>query len=375
MFFYGLNVVSDFHIIGGGIIGMMTAKELVDAGAQITIIDRGAFAKESSWAGGGILSPLYPWRYPKPVNELAYQSQTIYSEYCMNLFENTGIDPEWTKNGLLIHDAAYDLPACQQWLELFPTDYELLTGEDIRQKEPEIALFSQQAIYLSEIAQVRNPRLSQALKSYLVQKGVEIKEYCEVKKIACSHSRIDQLITTGGNIEVKQLIVAGGAWSAQILKTVGLAIPIRPVKGQMVLFFDKKQRVRNIFLADSHYAIPRRDGHILIGSTMEETQFDKSTTVNGLKELKSFAVKWFPFMTELSVVQHWAGLRPGSTEGIPYIGQVPGIAGLSVNAGHFRNGVVTGPASARLLADILLKRVPQLAAEPFSLHEEQLISA
>jgi len=366
--------VTDFHIIGGGIIGMMTAKELVDAGATVTIFDRKSLAKESSWAGGGILSPLHPWRYPKPVNELAYRSQVVYPSYCRFLFEQTGIDPEWLQSGLLIHNAAQELPAVKQWLTEFPTDYELLAGSDIRVCEPGLSAHSAHAILFPKVAQVRNPRLTQALKHYLMLKGVNIKEDCEILKIACSESRVKHIDTVSGKIAVQQLVVASGAWSAKILATAGTVVPIRPVKGQMLLYHDEKQRVKNITLAEEHYVIPRRDGHILVGSTTEDTQFNKNTTANGLKELKSFAEKWFPFTRELAVVQHWAGLRPGTVDGVPYIGQVPGMSGLFINAGHFRNGVVTGPASAQLLADILLNRPLSLPADEFALDAELAVS-
>ncbi len=366
--------MTDFHIIGGGVIGMMTAKELVDAGATVTILDRKSFAQESSWAGGGILSPLHPWRYPKPVNELTYRSQAVYPSYCRFLLAQTGIDPEWIQSGLLIHDAAQELSAVKQWLTEYPTRHELLVGSDIRVYEPNLSAHSSHAILLPEVAQVRNPRLTQALKHYLMLKGVEIKENCEVLRIACSQSRVKHIDTVSGKMAVRQLIVASGAWSAKILATAGTRIPIRPVKGQMLLYYDEKQRVKNITLAEDHYVIPRRDGHILVGSTTEYTQFNKSTTANGLKELKSFAEKWFPFTRELAVVQHWAGLRPGTVDGVPYIGQVPGIIGLFINAGHFRNGVVTGPASAQLLADILLKRASSLPAEKFALEIDTPVS-
>jgi glycine oxidase len=135
----------------------------------------------------------------------------------------------------------------------------------------------------------------------------------------------------------------------------------------MLLFKTEPGVIRRIVLEENRYVIPRRDGHVLFGSTLEEVGFDKSTTESARNELHALAIKRFPALENYPVVKHWAGLRPGSPSGIPYIATHPSLEGLYINAGHFRNGVVLGPASARLMTNIVAGTIPIVPQEPYSL--------
>ncbi len=162
------------------------------------------------------------------------------------------------------------------------------------------------------------------------------------------------------------VVVAGGAWTARILGALGEPVPVEPVRGQMLLFRARPGLLKHILLYEGRYAIPRRDGRILMGSTMERVGFDKSTTRQALDELRKAAYSLLPALRESELERHWAGLRPGSPEGVPVIGVHPQVAGLYINSGHFRNGVVTGPASARLLTQIILGKQTLADAAPYA---------
>ena len=161
------------------------------------------------------------------------------------------------------------------------------------------------------------------------------------------------------------MIVAGGAWSRQILGELGRCVEVEPVRGQMLLVETPPGWLTRIVLTDRCYLIPRKDGRVLIGSTMERVGFDQSTTAQARRELLQAAIDLVPGLAAFPVVNHWAGLRPGSPQGVPYIGEHPDVRGLYISAGHFRNGVATGPASARLLADLILGREPEIEADPY----------
>jgi glycine oxidase len=160
-------------------------------------------------------------------------------------------------------------------------------------------------------------------------------------------------------------VVAGGAWSGELLEPTGIHLPIQPVRGQMILFKGAPGLVSRITLYQGRYAIPRRDGHVLFGSTLEYTGFDKQTTSAARRELTQAAVELLPRLGDLPIERHWAGLRPGSPDGTPLVGPHPEIDNLYINAGHFRNGVVLGLASARLLADLLLQGTPDVDSSPY----------
>lgn len=350
----------DVVVVGGGIIGLLTAYELVEAGAHVTIIDRQSIAKESSWAGGGILSPLYPWRYPEAVTRLASWSQDHYAALIRNLFEVTGVDAQYLESGLLIY-STNEQEIAVKWSEKHSISLKIIDPREASEIQPGIQVDENPWLWLPEVAQVRNPRLLQALSDYMSIKGVKIIENEPISGIKVRSGKIEGLVANSGFIPTNHCLVAAGAWSAKLLGHSGIGLPIEPVRGQILLLKGRPGLVNHIVLKDSHYLIPRADGRILVGSTLEYVGFDKATTEEARKELISAAENIVPGITSACEIEtQWAGLRPGSPEGIPYIGQHPEVSGLFTSSGHFRNGFVLAPASARLGADLILGRKPTL---------------
>ena len=356
--------MADCIVVGAGLIGMLTAQELAARGMQVTILERGQPARESSWAGGGILSPLYPWRYPDPVSELARWSQRHYPDLCQCLAGGSGIDPEWTLTGLLIADVE-DRDTAQRWATRFGAHLQWLDGVSAQQLEPRLGLIPESVAWLPQIAQVRNPRLAQSLRVTLENSGVEIRSECPAQGWKIEADRVKAVVTPGAEISADYFVVASGAWTAGLLESTGLTLPIEPVRGQMILFDGPPGLVSRITLYRGRYIIPRRDGHVLVGSTLEYAGFEKQTTQQGLQDLKRSAFELIPDLAAQPIVQHWAGLRPGSPDGIPVTGPHPEISNLFINAGHFRNGVVLGPATARLLVDQLSGCSSDLDPKPY----------
>lgn len=357
-------------VIGGGLIGMLSAYELVKAGWRVELLEKGQIARESSWAGGGILSPLYPWRYPDPITELARWSQQHYPKLVQALREESGVDPEWTQSGLLMLDTD-DSEKAMKWADRFGYQLEALSGDALRQCEPALTHTAERALWMESVAQVRNPRLIRSLHKSLTSRGVVIHEETEVARLLHNDGLVSGVETNVGSIEADVVIIAAGAWSGRLLDALGAPVEkrveIRPVRGQMLLFKGQPGMISRIILGKQHYVIPRRDGRVLVGSTMEEVGFDKSTTENAREELLNAAKSLVPALAGVAVERHWAGLRPGSPAGVPYIGEHHELKGLFVNSGHFRNGVVMGPASARLLVDMIGGVSPILEPGPYAL--------
>lgn len=366
--------MTDCVVIGAGLIGMLSAYELANAGMQVTVLERGQPARESSWAGGGILSPLYPWRYPDPVNELANWSQRVYPDLCRQLEESSGIDPQWTPSGLMIVDID-DRQSVQQWMERFGATLEWLDGTDAHNLEPGLGLDPETVAWLPEVAQVRNPRFAQALRAVLVNKGVEIRPDCPAQGWIIEAERIKAVRTPVGEVGADCFVIASGAWSTGLLQSTGINLPVEPVRGQMILYKGPPGLVSPIILYKGRYVIPRRDGRVLVGSTLEYVGFDKHTTQQGLEDLRQSAIGLIPALAALPIEKQWAGLRPGSPDGIPLVGPHPGIDNLYINTGHFRNGVVLGPATARILADHVLKRSATLDQSFYLIENSVNISA
>ena len=353
-------------VIGGGIIGLLTARELLLAGHAVTVVDQGHIGAEASWAGGGILSPLYPWRYPDPVNQLANWSQQHYPMLAAELIQEGDTDPQWTQSGLLVLDQTEHSEA-MAWANRYGLPCEQITAADCALLEPSLEVPGQTALWFSSLAQVRNPRLVKSVVESCLKHGVQLRESTPVVGITLRGQQVTSVETPSGSISADTVVVASGAWSARLLSSLGMEIPVRPVRGQMIMYHTAPGQIRHINLYQDHYLIPRQDGRVLVGSTLEEVDFDKSITSDAREQLVEFAGQLFPFLTELEIENQWAGLRPGSPNGIPYICDVPNMAGLYLNTGHYRNGVVLGAASARLLADMILQRNPILDPSPYGL--------
>jgi len=346
-------------IVGGGIIGLLSARELALAGCEVTVVDQSVPGQESSWAGGGILSPLYPWKYADAVNQLASWGQAHYAQLAASLIEDGGIDPEWTQSGLMVLDADMS-QAAQHFAQRFSMPMERLDSTQQHELEPRMVSSTEHSIYFPTIAQVRNPRFVKSLLTSCATHGVKLMPRTQVTGFIEASGRIGGVATTTGQLSADVVLVAGGAWSGRLLKALEVTLPVEPVRGQMILYRGAPGDIAHIVLSKGHYLIPRRDGRILVGSTLEYVGFDKSTTELGRQQLVEFAVDLFPFLKDTPIEQQWSGLRPGQTGAIPYICDVPGYPGLFINTGHFRNGVILGPASAHLVADLILGREPVL---------------
>lgn len=359
--------MSDAVIIGGGIIGMLTARELLGQGASVVLIDKSSLGQEASWAGGGIVSPLYPWTYSAPVTALASWAQNFYPALVEALYHETGINPELNPSGLLMLDPP-QVDRVQSWSAENNKALSVWGREHCLHHEPNLSAEFEQGYWFPHIGNVRNPRLLQALRASL-----EDNKQCTIVTDA-EVQNVDRM--SDGRAEVRAadqvygadaVIICTGAWANKLCTAAAVSIPVEPVQGQMLIFEPCPKLISAIVLHKGKYLIPRLDGRILVGSTIEHVGFDKSTTADAKQLLLSHAYNMVEKLQGVAVEAHWAGLRPGSPQGIPFIGKLPGWSNLFVNAGHFRNGLVLAPASARLMRNIILNETPIVDPEPYTL--------
>jgi glycine oxidase len=326
-------MMRDVMIVGGGLVGCLTAMRLTKQGIKVTLVDRGTLGAESSWAGGGILFPLLPWNYSETVNQLALAGATLYPALAEELISDTGIDPEYIVSGMRVLPN-FDRVDAQRWCEISGIDAEFQDG----------------TLWLPQIAQVRNPRLIKALRRWLELHGVALQEGIEIASLMVRADYISALQTMNGErLQADQYVFTAGAWSKQLLGAYKLDIEIKPMRGQMLLYKLPANTLQNILYCEDFYLIPRRDGHILAGSTVEDVGFDKSITAQAAADLHHKAVKLLPALANETPVNHWSGLRPGSPDNIPVIARHPALENLWLNTGHFRYGVTMAPASANIL--------------------------
>lgn len=370
---------SDVVVIGGGIAGLATARELLRLGATVTILERNRCGREASWAGGGILSPLLPWDYSWPITQLTQLSNGLFPEFVGALQRDTGVDPEYQASGMLV------LPGSSGKLDGEARRTELQDSRkakaaawcarhsfpmrSVRSREivPVLAR-DEAALWLPEVCQVRNPRLLQALIMAVEGSGGVVVEHAEVVHWEIERGRVQSVRTSQGQeYTASNYVVTAGAWSRQLLGEHALGLDIWPVQGQILLFKAQPGVLGTIVLEepDNFYLIPRRDGHILAGSTVEEIGFDKRATVQARQILLAKAHALMPVLAEEMLAGHWAGLRPGSPDNIPVIDSHPAISNLYLNSGHYRYGISLAPGSARLVSDMILNKPQPLDVTPY----------
>jgi glycine oxidase len=249
---------------------------------------------------------------------------------------------------------------------------ECLPGSVIQAMEPNLTANPEQGLWMPYVGNVRNPRLLKALIASLqqsplfsVQTRTRVLGFQQLPQGRLQLRTRNNESGEKNTFSADRVIVCSGAWTRQLLESSGVDIPVVPVRGQMLLFEPCPGLINHIVLRQGKYLIPRLDGHIVVGSTLENTGFEKASTPEAKEVLLQHACGMVSGLEAVPVVAHWSGLRPGSPAGIPYIGVLPGWQNLYVNAGHFRNGLVLAPASARLMADIVLQRDLIIDSAPY----------
>lgn len=327
-------------VVGGGIVGCLTALELVKRGCQVTLVERNVVASqtsgESSWAGAGILFPLLPWMYKDEVNQLALAGAAIYPSLCKHLLTTTGIDPELINCGMQIL-APFDVLSARNWC---------LTNNIVMQENVK-------EIFLPNVAQVRPPQLLKALRLALIQSDVTLLERTELQALKQCKQLNTWQTTTGEVLEADQFVVTSGAWSFELLKNTAQQLNIKPMRGQILLYEQTGGNLTHIVYKNGFYLVPRQDGLLLAGSTLEDVGFDKNTTEDVKLALQTKAEAILPNLKNAKILKHWSGLRPGTPENLPTIAAHPNIQNLYLNTGHFRYGLTMAPASAQRIATLM----------------------
>ena len=358
--------MQDVVIVGGGVIGMTAALELAHRGYAVTVFDQQQIGQEASWAGAGMLPPGQITG-PASIRQLAKLSASMWPELSRQLYESTGIDNGYRQSGSINVSLANEseLPGCVEQWRAESVSVEVLHSPELHDQ---FSFLTKQCCYcfhLPEMSQVRNPRHLQALKQACVQRDVRIMENTPVTGWSVDADRITAVQTQQGSTSADMYLLTAGAWTSEILNSVGIEFEILPIRGQIVLLKSPQPLFTHLIEDGPRYLVPRDDGHILIGSTEEEVGFVKATTISGVTELMRFASDLVPSIRSAEVVRAWSGLRPKAKRGVPAIGPVTPFTNLYLASGHFRDGLAQSPATAQVVADLMEGKQPAIETEDF----------
>lgn len=359
-------------VIGAGIIGLLTACRLKQQGVDVVVVEKSQRGRESSWAGAGILCPIHPWLYPHDFSLLVNASLTRYPEFEQELLAVSGVDIQRIKSGLMIPCFADDIiqhqAQAQAWSAQFGWRMDVLNADQALAAEPTLSPHVAQALVWPEVSQVRNPELLKAVDVWLGKLGVEVVENAEVVSLIETQGGdvAGVSLKDGSKMSGDAVLLAAGSWSEQLATQSGFALPVKPVKGQIVLLKTEPGVMKHIIKHDSAYFVPRRDGRILVGASLENVAFTAGNTVSAVHGLLSATLKLVPGLKDAVIEHQWMGFRPGSPDGLPFMGPVAGKKGLWVATGHYRNGVALAPITAEVMASWMLGQTPALDMTAFS---------
>ena len=369
----------DCCIVGGGIIALSIARELAGRGLSVRVLARGAARDTASWAAVGIFPPAP--RYPgcPPNAALTAWSDDLHRTWAADLLAETGIDNGLRRCGGLhlaansadrdrLRDSAAEWRAKGARCELLGPDDVAACEPAVRQAVERTAIAG--GLLLPDEQRFRPPRHLQALERSCLGRGVTITRGASAREFVRRGGQVDAVIAdVDGHAERVQagaFVLAAGAWTGGLVAGLGAAVETRPIRGQIVLLELPRQVLTRIVNSGLDYLVPREDGHLLVGSTIEDAGFEPVTTPDAVARLRHLARDLLGPIADRPPAAVWAGLRPGSADGTPFIGRLPGLDNAVIATGHFRAGLHQSPATAMMVADILTDRPCQLDPAPFA---------
>lgn len=352
-------------IIGGGVIGLSIACELAMRGERsVSIIDKGRCGEEASWAAAGMLSPQVDADEDNAFFRLCCESRDAYPAFIERLESGTGVSTDFDQTGTIFpafsDREALLLERRYDWQTRRGLDVANLDANEIREIEPELNPAVLRALLFPRDWQINSRKLFTALKLHAEAQGVKITENTSVEHVTTAGSRVTGIATSDGSTAADEIVVATGAWSS-LIDIGGEPMPftMTPIRGQIVAFRPNVQPVRHVVYGTKGYVLPRPDGQVLAGATSEDVGFDKSTTGEARSGLQMMAASMIPTLQNVEIADQWSGLRPRSSDDFPLIGDV-GIDGLTIATGHYRNGILLAPITAKIVADMILSNnLPQ----------------
>jgi glycine oxidase len=361
---------ADTLIIGGGVIGCAVAYYLSKEKAHVVVLERGLIGGEASGAAAGMLAPLAEAHGPSPFLDLCLASHRLFPELADTLRAEVDVDVEYAPSGLLrvafSEGEEAELRSHLEWQESLGMGVRWIDGEAARGLEPQLSPRLRGAVYSPLEHQVNPSKLVQGLARAAEARGAVIRQETPVASLLRRGARVTGVHLAGATLWADNVVLAAGPWTKRLAAALGVRVPVRPVRGQMLALGGGPSPVRHMIWGPRGYMAPKANGFLFVGATVEEVGFRKTTTTRGLSSLRRMANELVPALTHATQVDAWAAFRPGSSDGLPILGAAPGLDGLWVASGHFRNGILLSPITGRLMARSLLEGKEVEALSPFS---------
>ncbi len=361
------NRSPDVIVVGGGVIGCAIACYLVREGLRVEVVERGELGGEASGAAAGMLAPLSEVEDVGPFQQLCLESLRMFPSLVAELREETGIDVEYLPSGILrvaLNGAEeHSLRRICETTDCLPLQW--LSPDAVHCLEPGLSAAIKGAAFSPDEHQVNADRLTQAFARAAGKNGASFRRHLAVTRLLTENGRVVGVRTAEADFVAGHVVLAAGPWTRRLAASLGVDLPVFPVRGQMMAL-PSKPALRHIIWGSDGYLVPKANGLVFVGATVEKAGFRRRTTAAGLRSLSKMASMLAPRASAFAPVDSWAGLRPGSADGLPLLGPLPGWEGVSVATGHHRNGILLSPITGHLVARSLIDASPNEALAPFS---------
>jgi glycine oxidase len=345
----------DVAIVGGGLIGVSTALELSRRKLRVVVFDRQHAGREASWAAAGMLAPSPDGPEAASLVPLARESLRLYPEFVRSIEEVSGKKAAFEQRGAFEiffgdrgdGESARDAFVARQ--RSLGISTEPVPVRSVREKEPALGPRAVAAAWLPDEAFVDPRQLMEAALTAAEAQGIELRANCEVTGLLDQGGRCRGVLSQEGRTETRHVVIAAGCFSSHAADEVGRNSGVRPVRGQMLCFRRPGLTLGHVLRCGHNYLVPRADGRIVAGSTLEEAGFEKIVTPGGVRKITDAALEFVPALEGAEIVEMWAGLRPGTPDGLPVLGPTT-IDGLILATGHYRNGILLAPITAKMIA-------------------------
>jgi glycine oxidase len=359
----------DVAIIGAGIMGLSAAFELSEAGLSVIVFDRQEAGRESSWAAAGMLAPGPDSPRSAALVPLAKESFSLYPAFVSAVEEVSGKCVSFARNGTL---EVFSGATGEAERNRFISDHrrygiaaEAIEHVAAREMEPSLSLTAGVVAWLADEATVDPRQLVDALAAAATTRGVQIRENCCVTSLRYDHDRCVGLTAGSEQIAARNVLITAGCFSGDMDSGIARYAPTRPVRGQMIALSHAEVRLTRVLRSEKGYLVPRPDGRIVAGSTLENAGFAKAVTPEGIQKIFNAALKLVPSLATAEILETWSGLRPGTADDLPILGPT-GVEGLLIATGHYRNGILLAPVTATLIREWITSGKTRLDVERFS---------
>lgn len=359
----------DAIVVGGGVIGGAIAYNLAKRGGKVLLLEKDRLASKSSGAAAGMLGAQSEMDGDGPLFQLARKSRAMFPKIAEEIKENSGIDIGLINKGML--KVALTEQEQQEYKRIMAIQNQSgeqadwFTGEELRRKEPALSDAIKGAMYIEKDGQVEADQLTLGFLKSAAASGVVIKEYVEVYDFQLSKGKVEGVVTNQGIFTSENVIVAGGAWSQKLLLETGLQLDTYPVKGECFSVVTHRQMLSTTIFSHGCYLVPKKGGRIVVGATVMPRTFNQKVSLNGISILLEQAKNLMPSIVEAEWERAWAGIRPQTIDGLPYLGEHPAYKGLYIATGHFRNGILLSPITGVVIADLIEGKSTSENLEPF----------